>query len=610
MPTADLAARAASRHVVVVGAGIAGLVAARECAKVGMRVTVLEAADQVGGTIRRAQLDGLTIDTGADSFATRGGHVRTLVDELGLGDAIVPAGRGRTWIAGIPGVGSAPLPEASLRGIPESPFDDDVRRIIGWRGAWRAYLDRLRPPLTIGHAESLGRLVASRMGARVRDRLMAPPSIGGFAIHPDDASVDATVPGLNAALTRAGSLSGAVAQLRAEKQGSDAALCGISGGLHRLVDALRAELEMLGATLHTRTTVTTLVRGEAGWTIECVESDPGAGDAGPDAAAVAGTIDAAPGASALGVAASDAGVREEGSDATAAVRSVAAVPGAPAPGTPDSVPGAATSTAGVADRRREPLFAGAAPSAPGAADPRWGPFFADAVIVAAPESVARMLLADLSPVRGSAGDAAPDTAREAARESVSDAARTAASDAGPATNDHTTATPIEVVTLLVDTALDDAPAEVYPIAGTHTACALQRTTTKWAWLADAAAGREILRVTFGEPGRPPATADMTDADAAALATEQAASLLGVPKESLPVVASHRERHTQTQPASAIGAAASRARSRTAIAQVPGLAIVGAWLAGTGLAQVIPDAIAETDRLRRALLWGNAGSDVK
>jgi oxygen-dependent protoporphyrinogen oxidase len=36
--------------------------------------------------------------------------------------------------------------------------------------------------------------------------------------------------------------------------------------------------------------------------------------------------------------------------------------------------------------------------------------------------------------------------------------------------------------------------------------------------------------------------------------------------------------------------------------VAGLAAVGAWLAGTGLAQVVPDAQQEADRLRRALLW--------
>jgi hypothetical protein len=39
---------------------------------------------------------------------------------------------------------------------------------------WRAYLDRLRPPLTIGRERSLGALVRSRMGARLRDRLVAP----------------------------------------------------------------------------------------------------------------------------------------------------------------------------------------------------------------------------------------------------------------------------------------------------------------------------------------------------------------------------------------------------------------------------------------------------
>ena len=45
----ELAARAAEKHVVVIGGGIGGLIAARECAKVGMRVTVLEASDAVGG---------------------------------------------------------------------------------------------------------------------------------------------------------------------------------------------------------------------------------------------------------------------------------------------------------------------------------------------------------------------------------------------------------------------------------------------------------------------------------------------------------------------------------------------------------------------------------
>lgn len=204
----DLAARAADKHVVVVGGGIGGLVAARECAKVGMRVTVLEAADDLGGAIRRVGLDGVIVDAGAESYATRGGLVRALVEELGLADRIVVPQAGGAWLAGIPGVGAAPLPAGGILGIPANPFQPDVRRIIGWSGVWRAYLDRVRPPLTIGHQLSLGKLVASRMGAKVRDRLVAPVTTGVYSASPDDVDIDVAAPGLNAALTRVGSLSG------------------------------------------------------------------------------------------------------------------------------------------------------------------------------------------------------------------------------------------------------------------------------------------------------------------------------------------------------------------------------------------------------------------
>jgi oxygen-dependent protoporphyrinogen oxidase len=118
----DIATRAAEQHVVVIGGGIGGLVAARECAKVGMRVTLLEAEEQLGGSIRTAELDGITVDAGAESFATRGGHVRALVDELGLSDAVIPPEGGGAWLSGIPGAPDAPLPKGGLLGIPANPF--------------------------------------------------------------------------------------------------------------------------------------------------------------------------------------------------------------------------------------------------------------------------------------------------------------------------------------------------------------------------------------------------------------------------------------------------------------------------------------------------------
>jgi oxygen-dependent protoporphyrinogen oxidase len=487
----ELAARAAMRHVIVIGGGIGGLVAARECAKVGMTVTLLEAADTLGGAIQRAELDSIVVDAGAESYATRGGHVRELLADLDLTDRIVTPNPAGAWLVGVPGVAAAPLPKGGILGIPSNPFAEDVRRIIGWGGAWRAYVDRLRPPLTIGKEHSLGRLVSTRMGDKVRDRLVAPVTAGVYSAHPDDVDTEIAAPGLNEAMTRAGSLSGGVAQVLADRAGRakkapGSAVEALAGGMSALVDALASDLAELGAVVRTGTDVQSLIRDGDRWAVTFP--------------ALAEPVEA-----------------ETAADATA-----------------------------------ETLTA-------------------DAVIVATAESSARTLLdAHLG------GVVVPGDAPE-----------------------------IEIVSLLLDApALDAAPrgTGVLTVPGSHTAKALTHATAKWSWLREASDGRHVVRVSFGAQGEPAATAALDDDEAARLALHEAAEMLGVPLAASTLVDSHRARFTQAQPASRIGAADRRLAVRTAVQQVDGLAVVGAWLAGTGLAQVVPDAKEEADRLRRALLW--------
>ena len=252
--------------VVVVGGGVAGLVAALECAKVGLRVTVLERRAAIGGCVGRIELDGLTLDSGAESFATRGGAVAALLEQLGLADDIAEPNPAGAWLV-MPGrdgrPDAAPLPRTGMLGIPANPLGEDVRRIIGWSGAWRAYLDRLKPILTIGRAHSLGHLVRDRMGDAVLDRLVAPISAGVYSTNPDDLDLDVVAPGLNEAMTRMGSLSGGVGQLLEERKAGTAVL-GLRGGMHRLVDALAAQLERFGVDVVTGAEVTGLARSSAG----------------------------------------------------------------------------------------------------------------------------------------------------------------------------------------------------------------------------------------------------------------------------------------------------------------------------------------------------------
>ncbi len=93
VPAAEAARRRAARRprtrrkhdVVVVGAGLSGLVAARAIARTGHSVAVVEARDRVGGRMfDRPIAGGEVVDLGAEFIGPTQNHIRALVDELGI----------------------------------------------------------------------------------------------------------------------------------------------------------------------------------------------------------------------------------------------------------------------------------------------------------------------------------------------------------------------------------------------------------------------------------------------------------------------------------------------------------------------------------------------
>lgn len=133
---------AAQYDVAVVGGGVAGLAAAAECLRIGLRVIVLEAGERVGGSVAPLTLAGVELDAGAESFATRGGHVERALaaltlDGVPLAESIVEPHTHGSWLH-LSGGRSVPSPRAGVLGIPGTPLAPDVVRAIGRRGAWRA----------------------------------------------------------------------------------------------------------------------------------------------------------------------------------------------------------------------------------------------------------------------------------------------------------------------------------------------------------------------------------------------------------------------------------------------------------------------------------------
>lgn len=262
---AEPACRAsAPPHVAVVGGGVAGLVAARELALGGARVTLFEASARFGGRIRRETVAGIPLDVGAEAFANRGGGVAALIAELGLSEDVeAPAGSG-SWL--VSEHGAVPAPPAGLLGIPARAFDRRTVAALGLPGALRVALEPCLPRRIGSTASSLAALVRARLGRRALDRLVAPVVLGVHSTDPGRFPVSAEI---SAAYAEHGSLLAAGRALRAARP-AGAAVSGLRGGMATLVDALLRELAAAGVELRAGEPVARVepaAAGSAGWEI-------------------------------------------------------------------------------------------------------------------------------------------------------------------------------------------------------------------------------------------------------------------------------------------------------------------------------------------------------
>jgi protoporphyrinogen/coproporphyrinogen III oxidase len=233
--------------VIVVGAGVAGLVVARELVLQGHRVRVLEASSRAGGQVHAEALDGLTIDVGAAQFSLDDGVVTGYLQRMGRTPRVQSPLVERRWLHTAAGE-TVPLPVPSVLGIPMTTMTDDVARIVGRQASWRGLVDALLPGPVGAKAPTLGALVRRRMGDGVLERLVAPVVEAVRGVHPDALPVTA-IPGLVHNLLRENSLGRAVARMRLEVDDDavvDDATGLLEGGMSTLVDALLADLTRFG----------------------------------------------------------------------------------------------------------------------------------------------------------------------------------------------------------------------------------------------------------------------------------------------------------------------------------------------------------------------------
>ena len=532
----------------VIGGGIAGLTAAWDLVRAGLRPLLIEARGYTGGLVAAGSIGGARMDLGAEGFVVHGQAATSMLAELGVRTA-APHGRPRLFLPPLaPGDGAGSsrwglhrFPDHAYLGIPADPLAADVVAIIGQEAARRAAQDADLPGAVGTSPEDpadLASFVTARMGAGVLERLVRPIVAGIHSADPADLAADVVMPGLRRATAELGPLSAAGAAVlerrRARKDGAggrsvDAA---VEGGLFRLTDALREAIEAGGGSVRTRT--------GAQWL------RPGGGqDCADGEAPTAWRVGIAP--TRRGPTPSDEPVPDGAQEvvvtdrvvvacsAGAALRLLRGIPGLPASATELTVPVGApiarfTLVARAPELSGEPVGSGLLVAPTGVAEPA----------------------------------AAASSAGVVASVPVSDEAIPGGGSASP------TACPVR-------------------------AKALSHLSAKWPWVGAelrALHGPDVhaLRLSYGRPGQPRPQVDLQ------VALDDVAALTGVRIEPEAVIDHMLVRWDGTLPPVT---PAYRERTRLLeeqLAPVTGLEVTGAWVAGTGIAAVVEHARAAAGRL--------------
>ena len=232
--------------IVVIGGGITGLAAAHRVQELNpsVKVTVVEASERLGGTIKTEHRDGFLLERGPDSFISEKPEALALAKRLGIESKIIETNETyrRSFI----------VRNGRLRAVPEGfqlmapsrmwPFI--TSDIFSLAGKARMAADLLLPRKGTNGDESLASFVRRRLGEEALAR-MAQPMVGGiYTADPETLSLRATLPRfLDMEQKHRSLILAMLRQGRAQKAGTSGAryslFLSFNRGMQVLVDALR-----------------------------------------------------------------------------------------------------------------------------------------------------------------------------------------------------------------------------------------------------------------------------------------------------------------------------------------------------------------------------------
>ena len=252
------------RHVVVVGAGVAGLAAAFEASggpthDPHVSVEVIESSPTLGGALQTTTFGGRSMDLGADGFLATRNEGQTLLRDLGAEHHLRPIAAQGAWI--YLGGQLVKIPHGLVLGVPTRWSQTRSMPYLSRRAKYAAWRDLVAPRrLTIDGDTTIGHILRTKFNDALVNELIEP-MIGGIqAGRVDELSARDVFPALLAAARKGGSLQRAIRP--PVSTGSRGPLFfTLEAGMGSLPQLLAEELRSRGVTFRLGSPVTGLQRG-------------------------------------------------------------------------------------------------------------------------------------------------------------------------------------------------------------------------------------------------------------------------------------------------------------------------------------------------------------
>ncbi|MEM7232793.1 MAG: protoporphyrinogen oxidase [Planctomycetota bacterium] len=273
-------------RVLVIGGGISGLASAHFLAKSGVDVSLVEAADRVGGTIGTDVCEGFRFERGPNGFLDNQPSTLALCRSIGLESELVeasPSAKDRFVFV-----------DGRLQALPNHPLKFLRSPILSLRGRVRALLEPFQPAAKDGEEDSVASFGRRLIGEEATLRFLDPMVSGIYAGDIERLSLPSAFPRIAQLERDHGSLIKGMRAKRKERRaaelksgganpagGSSAAADGgkakpkgavggarlwsLRGGLGDLMDRLA---EGLGDRLRSGTAVEAIARGENGLNVQ------------------------------------------------------------------------------------------------------------------------------------------------------------------------------------------------------------------------------------------------------------------------------------------------------------------------------------------------------